>query len=95
MNLKNILNNIDSIDEDTTIFAKKPWAENSDVFLKKNHGTYLDNELKAKGYEYFLEVFVIKEALEVFGNRKISPDEKFKFIVFYAENDAYPEWVHK
>jgi hypothetical protein len=95
MNLKNILNQIDSLDNDATIFAKKPWMEDSEVFLRASNEKSVTDDLKAKGYEYFLEVFVIKEVLEVFENRKVSLEDKFNLIVFYAENDAYPEWVYK
>ena len=47
------------------------------------------------GFEYFLKVHVAKEVLEVLSGRKASKDEKLRLLIFYAENDAYPDWVYK
>jgi len=51
------------------------------------------SDLTTLGLEYFLEVHVAKEVLEVLSGRKASKDEKLRLLIFYAENDAYPDWV--
>lgn len=89
MKLKDILCSIHGIEDDLVIYAKKPWCDTADTLLSPATAIPIDNN-----YEYFLEVFVAKEALEVFEGREISDDDLFKFLIFYAENDAYPEWVY-
>jgi hypothetical protein len=48
------------------------------------------------GFEYFLETFVALEVLEGLRNRRIlSTEDACNLILYYAENDAYPEWANK
>jgi hypothetical protein len=50
---------------------------------------------RAPGKEYFLEVSVIHEILEGLGSssglRKFSEERTQEIIIYYAENDAYPD----
>jgi hypothetical protein len=52
-------------------------------------------ELTHDNLEYFLEVFVAKEVCEVFGTRRPAAQDVARLLVFYAENDAYPNWVYR
>jgi hypothetical protein len=51
-------------------------------------------EVRAAGYEYFLEIHVAKEVLAVLGSRQAAPDDQVRLLMFYAENDAYPDWAY-
>jgi hypothetical protein len=46
------------------------------------------------GYDYFLEIDLALEVLEVLEGRSPSPDQKFELVLFYAKNDAFPDWVY-
>lgn len=96
MKLGPILDQIDNLSDDMCIFARQPWSLSSEAEIAR-----LGNDFKTpqaiadKGLSYFLEVHVAKEVLEVFGNYSASAEEKRRLLLFYAENDAYPEWVYR
>jgi hypothetical protein len=96
MNLIELIDKIDDLGEGQCLFARKPWAAESEAVaepLAKDFRVSL--ELSARGLDYFLEVPLIKEVLEVFGDRPASQIEKLNLLVFYAENDAYPDWIYQ
>lgn len=83
------------LDDRLCIFAAKPWSAASPAVAVS-----LDDEFKPPkevlelGLAYFLEVHAANEALEVFGDRPPSEAEKRNLLIFYAENDAFPDWVY-
>ena len=102
MNLKKIISTISSFSEEDTIFAEKIRGK----FTPESEAEVIemsDEELKQKtsdiakkkcpGKSYFLEVFIVKEFIEDFANKgKEIPIEKLvEYIIYYAENDSYPE----
>jgi|GEM_PF-1262954 len=96
MNLGTLIDHLPSgLDDRLCIFAAKPWSAISPAVAVQ-----LDNEFKPpkevveQGLDYFLEVHIAVEALEVFGDRQPSEAEKREFLIFYAENDAFPDWVY-
>jgi hypothetical protein len=92
MNLIELIERIDDLGEELCFFVRKPWVAESEAVagpLAKDFRVPL--ELSARGLDYFLEVPLIKEVLEVFGDRPASQKEKLNLLVFYAENDAYPD----
>lgn len=95
MKLGNLLDQIDSLDEDHCIFATKPWTSESeaDVCPLGAKGEP-PPELLSKGYDYFLEVHIAKEVLETLSGRAATQQQKQDLLLFYAENDAYPNWVY-
>lgn len=96
MKLKEALDQVEQLSEDAVIFARKPWTLEADAEIGQ-----LDNDLRVpeaiidRGLEYFLEADVAKEVLGVFENRRPTVDERRRLLMYYAENDAYPEWVYK
>ena len=52
-------------------------------------------EMKGLGMEYFLEVVVAKEVCEAFGDRRPTDSEIARLLMFYAENDAFPDWLYE
>jgi len=79
-----------------TIFARKPWTIDAEAKVVP-----LDDESRAPseavaGMEYFLEASVAREVLEGLAARPsgTSSAAGCKLLIYYAENDAYPEWVY-
>ena len=100
MKLEEAVALLPTLDDEITIYARRPWGRDAESALVRETGVrYEDNdairEAEAAGFEYFLEVHVAMEVLEVFGERPPTADERFRLILHYAEYDAYPEWVYK
>ena len=95
MNLRQAIEDLESLDTDATIVARRPWSVGSDakVVAPSMLGPAAP-DVRRDGLEYFLEVSVAREVLEVFGDRTPSEEEKVACLVFYAENDAFPAWVY-
>jgi hypothetical protein len=95
MILEMAIDQLDTLDEDATIFVKRPWSASSEARvspLDKHSGVLA--KLKADGFEYFLEVHVAREALGVFEPHVPTRAEKLRLLLYYAEHDAYPESAH-
>jgi hypothetical protein len=93
--LVEIVDSLEMLDVEHCIFARKPWS--TDTFATV--GPLIDDfrvpaEVADEGFEYFLEVHVATEILEVFGTRQPNLQERRNLILYYAENDAYPDWVY-
>lgn len=96
MTLGQIFAHLDSAADDLCIVARRPWRESSDAML-----VHLDDDgglpchVKAAGYEYFLEVHIIKD--EVLGewSAVMNSAQRFAVVLHYAEYDAWPEWFHE
>ena len=78
------------------IFAMKPWTLDSEADIFELH---LDKprpqEIADRSLEYFLEVGVAQETLEVFGDREPTLDEALALLLHYAEHDGFPDWVYE
>jgi hypothetical protein len=94
--IQEIIKNIDEFGEDSTLFAKKidgEFKSNSEFVVLE----LSENELAMKttdiakrhcpGFEYFLEVFLIKEILEDVSS-ETDFNKKVEIIVHYAEFDC-------
>ena len=94
MTLSEIVANLHSLDEDLCIIAKRPWSGAADAHVVKLSDDFsVPKEHTSNGFEYFLEVSVARtEALEGIEHR-LSAEQRLAAILFYAENDAYPEWL--
>lgn len=94
MNLGLIIASL-SADDTRTIVAKRPWTANSEARLVLLTDEYrVPSDVLSEGFEYFLEVDIAVN--EVLGDRanRLSPAQRIAAVVFYAENDAYPEWLN-
>jgi len=47
------------------------------------------------GLDYFLEVHVGNEVFEVFEKVPPTSNQKIELLIYYAENDAFPDWVYE
>lgn len=96
MNLLQVAEKIEGLDDDAVVCARKPWTSDSEARLVSADAQgALPEEVRAAGFKYFLEVHVGKEVLEVFRGRSEPTERKLALLVYYAENDAYPDWVYE
>jgi hypothetical protein len=104
MKLIEIIHTIESFDEEGSIFALKhegkykPSSEAVVIDMTDDELQQTTVEIADKycpGKSYFLEVFLVKEFLEDWASNhkgKLPSDEKAcEFLIYYAENDSYPE----
>jgi hypothetical protein len=96
MMLGNVLGQISQLENGEVIFAKKPWTLSSEADVGRLDIDFrVPKVISDRGLEYFLEVSVALEVLEVFGARKPTRGECRALLMYYAEHDAYPEWVYE
>jgi hypothetical protein len=96
MKLGEIVREIDKSPDDLCIVARRPWGGDSDAILVRlDEQCRVPSHLKQAGYEYFLEVPLIRdEVLGCWGSR-MTPDQRLDVVLYYAEHDAWPEWFHE
>ena len=92
MTLNEFIDQIDSFDEEYTIYVKKPWKPDSETIIAAEpiEGGIPEDAVKINA-EYFLEIFLAKEFLEgwiLSVNNNPSVKEKCLRLIEYAENDA-------
>jgi len=93
--LGTVLESVSGLSDELCIFARRPWSINSEAEVGAlDDGTHIPERITDRGLEYFLEVSTAKEVLTAFGERLVSPEEKQRLLVYYAENDAYPDWIY-
>jgi hypothetical protein len=96
MNLEQIIVGLHELSDDACIFARKPWLPSTEATVAPLAENFeVPASMSSRGFEYFLEVHVAKEVLEVLDNRRSCKDAELKLLIFYAENDAYPNWVYE
>ena len=94
MNLASIIAHLESIDDALTIVAKRPWNASSEARLvSTTDDGRISSGVLQDGFEYFLEVSAALD--EVLSRRaeQLSPSQRIAAIIYYAENDAYPDWL--
>lgn len=96
MKLAEVIEQLNTIPEETFICARRPWGRASDaVLVPFPSDLRIPADVKANGFEYFLEVSTANEILEPFLAVGPTPSQVFDFILYYAEYDAFPEWANK
>ncbi|ANH67490.1 hypothetical protein [Mitsuaria sp. 7] len=93
MNLRDILLHPADLHEDAVVYARRPWSLMSEAITLRRPGTSatLNPALKGTGLEYFLEAFLITEIYEDLLMQGKTGLEAAEVVLYYAENDAYPE----
>ena len=88
--LIDLIANIAQMDAEDVIFAKREWQPESDAkVFRLTEDCRVPEEAKELGYEYFLEVDVIRQVLEEFRDRVDAPlEEKCRRVIHYALYDA-------
>jgi len=93
--LAEVVDSLEAFNEDSCIFARKPWRTDAPAIVALLTDDFrIPAEMTDGGFEYFLEIHVAKEVLKLFENRQPTPQECRDLILYYAENDAYPDWVY-
>jgi hypothetical protein len=92
MTLLEVVERLDELDDESTIYASRPWSCDSVAVLgfEPEEGG-LPGSAAALGASYFLEVFVAKEFLADWiasGNRRPTPRERCERLIRYATTDA-------
>ena len=81
-----------------TICVREPWTSDSDARLVDlDEESQLPPDAETDGYKYFLEAFVAREVMDVLQQRptESSTEDACRLLIYYAENDAYPDWVYR
>jgi hypothetical protein len=97
MKLREALDQVGHLDDDKVIFARRPWILDTEAEIGRldDESLGVPEAIRNRGLEYFLDVPVAREVLEVFGNREPTVEERRALLLFYAEHDAYPDWVYE
>ena len=93
MNLHEVIAKLNEFPDETFICARKPWTQDSEVrLIPFPEDLRIPESVRAEGFEYFLEVSTAVEILDGFLARNPTPQQVTAFVIYYAENDAFPEW---
>ena len=92
MILKDAILNLESLDQDGTIFATEPWTENSLVVIEREPETGLTaTQAVKRGLKYFLEVSIAQEFLQGWKESlgaEPSLKQQCARLIQYAKTDA-------
>jgi hypothetical protein len=92
MKLIDAVRKLDSLDDNATIYAAKPWSPTSEIVVAEEREAGGEPpEASAKGMTYLLEVFLVKEIIDGFASipgRKTTDAEKCERLINYAIHDA-------
>ena len=92
MNLSDVLRDLEAFDADGTIYAAKPWTENSEAIVAREpEAGGLPVEAKRLGLDYFLETFIACEFLERWMSslgEMPTLQQKCARLISYATHDA-------
>lgn len=90
MKLLEAVQQIATLDGESTIYARLPWSSTSDAQLAVE-GSEEERKAKAAGLRYFIEVFIARDFLEDWraSEKKPPTDEQCcERLIEYATNDA-------
>ena len=65
------------------------------MLVRLNDSGRLPSHLKEAGYEYFLEVDIIRDDVLGKWNSLLNSAQRLAVVLYYAEHDAWPEWFHE
>jgi hypothetical protein len=96
MKLQEALDQFAQLTDDDVIFARKPWTLDSEAEIGPfDEGCRVPETMKRRGLAYFLESHVIHEVLQAFGEHEPTPAERRALLLYYAQHDAYPDWLYE
>ncbi len=91
MKLADIVAGLETSDDSLCIVAKRPWTEHSEAKLVCFAEDFrIPEEARSAGYEYFLEVSTARDEV-LSGPVAPSTEQRLAAVIYYAENDAFPE----
>jgi hypothetical protein len=90
--LTDAIRDLSFFDDESTIYAAKPWSAASQVVIaREGEAGGPPQEVQDLGLKYFLEVFVARDVLEdSTGNHPVEAtiQDKVRRLIRYAEADA-------
>lgn len=81
-----------------TICVREPWTAHAEArVIALDEESRMPHDALVGGYKYFLEASVAREVLDVVRDRpnKLTAEDACELLVYYAEKDAYPDWVYE
>ena len=94
MKLADIVAGLETSDDSLCIVAKRPWTGHSEARLVSVTEDFrIPEEARSAGYEYFLEVSTARDEV-LSGPVALSDAQRVAAVIYYAENDAFPEWLN-
>ncbi len=90
MKLIEAMQQLATLDDDLTIYAREPWTPSSEARLAVE-GSEEEKKTKTEGLCYFLEVFIAQEFIEDWrSTQKMPPSDEQACarLIEYATNDA-------
>ena len=95
MTLREIIAGLEAYDDQSVICMRRPWGGDAECRVERlDESLAIPTRASEEGFDYFLETSVAAEVLGALGSRPASVDDKIALLVFYAQNDAYPDWVY-
>ena len=92
MNLLEAVRDLETLDEESTIYAVEPWTESSAVVVEREPETGgVPENAQKLGMKYFLEIFIARDFLEDWTaslDAEPSLAEKCARLIDYAIHDA-------
>jgi hypothetical protein len=96
MTLEEVIKKRKKIDGEFIVAMQLPWSQQAEcVLVLPDEDGCMPAETKALGFKNLLSVDEMNEVLEVFGRKRVSDVERARLVMYYAENDAYPDWVYE
>lgn len=96
MNLLDAVFQVTQMADGACIFCKRPFHQSSDaVIVQLAPDAAVPGEIRAQGFEYFLEKGEVVDLLELCEGRLDAREAKVELIAYYAEFDAYPAWFYE
>lgn len=96
MKLSEVINQLSTLPTETYICVRRPWSHDSEaVLVPFPPDLRIPTQVHESGFEYFLEVETAIEILERFLAVSPTPSQVFDFVLYYAENDAFPDWANE
>ncbi len=91
--LSEALADVTGLADELVICARRPWtAESECVVVPEDENYALPQGVLDGGFERFLEATTAIEVLEAMPTH-LSSDERVRVFIYYAEQDAWPEWM--
>lgn len=90
--LRQLLAHFDTLDDDATIYAARPWSSSSKAVSCHEDDAEARAAIEA-GLEYMLEVNLAQDAIRAWGERRRGKTptlaQQCDAVIYYAEHDAH------
>lgn len=93
MTLHDAVELLDALDGEDIFYVRRPWTAAADCVVARYDGAA--GASSRDGMDYFLEASTAREVLAVFEGRATTMEERIRLLVYYAENDAFPDCVYE